>query len=114
MIFFGCLPPWSKQKKYYALLNFSSFCFLADVVECGQHRDQVSIRKAPHWPGNVLHRFDTSQTRQRVVAAFCRGHHLQRATYPEKFSQGQDFVEAMGPISSNWFDFCALECIDKI
>lgn len=66
MIFFGCLPPWSKQKKYYALLNFSSFCFLADVVECGQHRDQVSIRKAPHRPGNVLHRFDTSQTRQRT------------------------------------------------
>ena len=114
MIFWLFTALEQAKKSIMLYSTFSFFCFLADVVECGQHRDQVSIRKAPHRPGNVLHRFDTSQTRQRVVAAFCRGHHLQRATYPEKFSQGQDFVEAMGPISSNWFDFCALECIDKI
>lgn len=66
----------ASKKKYYALLNFFILFFLADVVECGQHRDQVSIRKAPHRPGNVLQRFDTSQTRQRVVAAFYGGDHL--------------------------------------
>ena len=87
MIQFLLLVALEQAKKSIMLYSTFSFFFPADVVECGQHRDQVSIRKAAHRLGN----YDTSQARQRVVAVFCRGHHLQRATYPEKFSQGTRF-----------------------
>ena len=114
MIFWLFTALEQAKKSIMLYSTFSFFCFLADVVECGQHRDQVSMRKAPQRPSNVLQRFDTSQARQRVIAAFCREDHLKLAKYSEKFSQWQDLVKAMGPISSNWFDFCALERIDKI
>lgn len=77
--------------------TFSFFCFLADVVECGQHRDQVSMRKAPQRPSNVLQRFDTSQARQRVIAAFCREDHLKLAKYSESFRSGKIWLKRWVP-----------------
>ena len=69
MIFWLFTALEQAKKSIMLYSTFSFFCFLADVVECGQHRDQVSMRKAPQRLGNVLQRFDTSQARQRVIAA---------------------------------------------